>query len=63
MRTSWWLDLTREQFIARLPSEAERMANVKGATFYAHAWTEFREPARRRLTPYTYALEADRVEP
>lgn len=60
--TSWWLDLSREQFAARLRTEAARMANARGATFYVHAWTEAKEPARRRPTAYGYALEAQRVE-
>lgn len=61
---SWWLDLSREQFAARLPTEAERMALSRRTVGYTVNPMQFQDPPRKaRMMVYTYHLEAGIVEP
>lgn len=61
--TSWWLDLTREQFAARLPAEAARMAEDRKRVLYSSNPKQFADAPRRAPTVYRYALECEAVEP
>lgn len=64
MTGSWWLNLSREQFAARLPTEAERMALARRTVGYTVNPMQFQDPPRKaRKTAYTYHLEARTVEP
>lgn len=60
---SWWIDLTREQFAARLPSEAARMAEDRKRVLYSYNPKQFADAPRRAPTVYRYHLEADVIEP
>lgn len=62
MQTSWWLDLSREQFAQRLPAEVERMETDKKRVLYSPHPGPSPDPPRRKPTAYRYHLEAGHIE-